>query len=1304
MRITCPGCSAEFNVDDGRIPPQGTTVRCPKCFKAVDVKPQSEAQSLDTALLGGGLPGGDDPFSGEFTQPEAMAPPPAAVPEDAPVGPGPAAAPPKQPTPAPSTARAGLPGDGLVDDVWAGAGPKDKGTEIGMPSQDPEGTQAAGGAAASESIFDADLSWSEDRPAGPEPVAADGAAAFEFEDSGVGAVPEPQAPSLGATLPLSEPVLPDVSGLGETAVAQSPDIEDLEMALAELEASSGVVSDADGDPVAAEPVPALGDDALAEGFDQLDEALAPRDEPGLGDGGGGSFAADAGFAPLDQVGGDEGFEIQRDTISQDNISGAGAGAPSREDGPRTFEGGGPTIDDIDFDSLLDDLPGDESGGDTFFVDSPEGGDEGGGGGGPAFDGPGGGSDSPFDMEEINFDNLDEFSDLGELSDTGAPSGGSAADAVEALELDMGDDMPSAARSGGGSAQVEMPAQAPGEASAVAPQRRRPKKRSATPLIVLAVLLALGVAGVFLFGDGLMQLLSGGEPPAQQGPGGPAAEQESHKRGSMEWATRADYDRRVETLEKQIELGKGNKTATEQELLWVLAWYRFSHPGAFPDTAPRAKRALALRKQYAADGTVFAKKLEAMDLAAAGSWDKAKTRFGEYVKLRNSRQDELWQSNQQTMKAMVQEDDLLEAWILAETKSSEKAREKLQVYLKKQPTSLFGLYLDALILYKQTEQAKAEAALGKVLDKYPTHVTSKILLTNIEIEQKKFDEAVTHGRELVKAAVGQKDESLEMQAYRIIVRALSLKGEPGAAELREVLEGVVAKRANAEEMVVALCRIYLAAKNHERALTTLTMCKDCVGQDYLLLLVTAMQRNEMLERALQTAQEALEKDKNNIDLLILMSEISGQTGRHNSAMDYLRDVLRLRPDHRDAAMRLAKLFLEIKQPANAREILLQAEKYNEGHLELEEMLVDINLKMNDDSGAASALRKVHKLKPDDIDVRLRLVEILVRLGNFKEAVPHFDVLAKKDLITAKLRPGYAMALREVGRMDDAMEMLKAVLKDDPADFQTARNLATIYLAKKDYFKAREYLEMARRSRSKDPEVHHLIGTCCLKIEDWECALLSYTEAVALEETNLLYRTEYAKVLFHLGETDAARRKALHGMALGQFDKIIARYESDASIPASRKDPDIYANRGQIFFTLGYYDKALKDFRQAISMDQHRVDLLLAMGDSLFHVNRRGDAKKYYREVLDTGQNLAHANFYLGKIHMVEGKSKKAKEHFLAAIDADFKKFPDAHMYLGNIYKEARFRDMAIKYYRNYLSLIPANTPQARDVRNTIERMR
>ena len=1274
MRITCPGCSAEFNVDDGRIPPQGTTVRCPKCFKAVEVTHPSETESLDSALLGGAAdveppmepfvdppmdpPLEEDPITGELSRP-GVEEPAAAIPTDASVA--------TPSSPARNTEHFAVPGGGQVDDVWAGSGdPKQRETELGMSAPEAEAPQLPAGSDA-ESIFDADLIWSEDQPAEATPPAE--------------------------AMPPGEPVQPRVSGLDETAIAASPDIEELEQALADLEASSGVVSGVEGDPVDAEP-------GQAESFDLdgLDAGMdmAPQDVQA-------SELGEEDFAPLGNVGGVEDFEIKRDTISQDDLSVdlGGLGEMDRGEAiPRKFEGGGPTIDDIDFDSLLDDLPGDESGGDTFFVDSPEGGDK----DDPAFDGPKeGGGDSPFDMEEINFDNLDEFSDIGELTDAGSADGGDASDAVEALELDMGDDVMAPQASSAAPQPQDRPGATP-TASDDTPQRRRPKKRSAMPMLALVVVLGIGVAGALMFGDGLLQLLSGDSPPAEQHEGGADTKKQAHERGSTEYATRGDYDRRVETLDKQIELGKGNKTATEEELLWVLAWYHFSYPGAFPEGAPQNARLAALRKQFAAPGTVFGKKLEAMELAAVNSWGKAKATFAEYMKLRNARQGELWQSDQQLMKAMVQEDYLLDAWILTETKHTDEARKKLVTFMEKQPTSLFGLYLEARLFYKEGELAKSEAALGKVLDKYPTHVTSKILLAEIEIEQKKFDEAVTHGRELVEAGVRSKDQTLEMRAYRIMVRALSLKGEPGRKELKDVLLKVVNKRSSAEEMVVALVRIYLDADENEKALTTLKMCKECAGQEYLLLMVQSMQRNEMLELALRTAQEALEKDKNNIDLLIVMSEISGQTGRHNSAMDYLRDVLRMRPDHLDAATRLAKLFLGIKQPANAREVLLEAEKYNEGNLSLEEMLVEINLQMNDDSGAASALRKVHLLKPDDIDVRLRLVEILVRLGNYKEAVPHFDVLSKRGLINARLRPGYAMALREVGRMDDALDMLKEVLRDDPSDYQTARNLATIYLGKKDYFKARQYLEMARRSRSNEPEVHHLIGICCLATEDMDCALRSYTMAVELEQENLLYRTEYAKVIYRLSETDEARKTGLQRMAKEQFDKIIKRYETDPSIPAADKDPDIYANRGRIFFSLGYYDKALKDFRRAVSMDQHRVDLLLAMGDSLFHVNKRNDAKKYYREVLDTGQNLAHANFYLGKTFMVEGKPKKAKAHFLASIDADFKKFPDAHRYLGNIYNEARFRDMAVKYYRNYLDLVPANSPQARDVQNTIERMR
>ncbi|MBI5495233.1 MAG: zinc-ribbon domain-containing protein, partial [Deltaproteobacteria bacterium] len=61
MRISCPQCSSQYNVDEKRIPPQGVQIKCPKCLHAFVVQaPAADAGAVP--LPGGGgavpLPGG----------------------------------------------------------------------------------------------------------------------------------------------------------------------------------------------------------------------------------------------------------------------------------------------------------------------------------------------------------------------------------------------------------------------------------------------------------------------------------------------------------------------------------------------------------------------------------------------------------------------------------------------------------------------------------------------------------------------------------------------------------------------------------------------------------------------------------------------------------------------------------------------------------------------------------------------------------------------------------------------------------------------------------------------------------------------------------------------------------------------------------------------------------------------------------------------------------------------------------------------------------------------------------------------
>ncbi len=98
MKIICPGCSSEYNVDDSRIPPEGMKATCPKCMNSwvVNVGGASPPPpAADSSLL-------DEAFTAAPVE-QAPAPPPPQQQRSAP--------PPPPPVPAQPS------GGGINDDV-----------------------------------------------------------------------------------------------------------------------------------------------------------------------------------------------------------------------------------------------------------------------------------------------------------------------------------------------------------------------------------------------------------------------------------------------------------------------------------------------------------------------------------------------------------------------------------------------------------------------------------------------------------------------------------------------------------------------------------------------------------------------------------------------------------------------------------------------------------------------------------------------------------------------------------------------------------------------------------------------------------------------------------------------------------------------------------------------------------------------------------------------------------------------------------------------------------------------------------
>ena len=1324
MKVTCPGCNANFAVDDNRIPPQGLQVRCPKCFKAIEIggaeAPSSDLEaSLGIDLSGpSGEPaeGSDDGWGElELTSPEAeplsQVPP---VQEES--GPDLGDLDPLSTSDLNMIGTYGQVGKGekpLADVVWSDDMPL--GGKAAVKEQAPE-EETSPEQPLDEGFADSPL-FTGERTA-PEPVAAEPAAA------------EPAA---------AEPAVEEPPSLDSFSFEAAADLDSGDDPFA----ADGVVGQGDEDlgggfsqPLAppaeteqlfwdeepAQPAPPEPDELEpAPAMEKLEEApdsiFAIEEQSGvfsakdIGVAGEGEDLFGDGGADSDvDLGGS--VEMTRETVAPIELQEPEqpqVPPPSEAQFEQTPMGGGPTLDDIDFASLLDDVPGGKGKEeDVFFVDTPSVPES-------EFETPK--SADSFSMEEISFDDLDSLDGGGDGD--GGGGGGDVSAEDDLFDLDMGTD----------ELQSELPAMdldlPMPDASQVRaePQgrpRHTPKKKKGVIGLVLTLIILVGGGGAAYHFGVFDSLLNTKQLPLKS----LAPKTKKTEFGPRLLGTPGAYDDQLQKLVKELEISPVHEVEISVETMWVLAWYKFLFPAAFEASKALGEKSLDAEFQKLTKtkaGSVFKAKIEAMQLAPAKEWVKADARFSEYLNLKAKKMAELLEKNQLTA-VVAREDNLLSAWFAVENGRFDEAQGLLQDLIGEKAGELYPTTLLArthagkaasLEAAGKDDEAQAERnraidRLMEVVEKYPATTDAKLLLSGLLAREDKLDQALVLAQECLDTGKKAKNLALQVQSYRSIVHLLQKKQDEDVllSTLEEMKVAVLGKKAGIEEpedLLLILCGLYIKKNRIQQALGALELCSSCDSAEFFLLHSTTYERSKLYHTAVEKAKLGHDKYPDHAGLLMMLARLSQQTGQSNSAVAYLEQVLKLKPDNLDAAVTLAKLFLELNDPSNARRVLLQAERFVESSVELQEMLAKINEAMGDDAGTISALRKLIKIKGDD-KLRKKLAKYLVKQGSYEEALIQFEVLHSKNLITQDLRQGYAKSLKATGRIQDAVDVLKELFRDDPGDREAARFLADIYLQKEDFFNAKFYLEAARRADSKNAEIHYLIGTSCLKLQEDDCAVEAFRQAVELEPEKLEYAELFANQLFKMSKGMKGKElKDAYRQARKYFDFIIARYENDPTIPKDRHNADVYFNRGKILFDTGHFAKALNDLDKALFLAKHRFDILIAFADTLYKMNRYDDALEYYQEMIDSDIDIPHAYYYRGHIFLTTGKREKAKANLLKCIAKDAKRFPDAHRFLGNIFKEKGLKKKARDHYKTFLELAGKTHPAAEEVRSALSKL-
>jgi len=251
-----------------------------------------------------------------------------------------------------------------------------------------------------------------------------------------------------------------------------------------------------------------------------------------------------------------------------------------------------------------------------------------------------------------------------------------------------------------------------------------------------------------------------------------------------------------------------------------------------------------------------------------------------------------------------------------------------------------------------------------------------------------------------------------------------------------------------------------------------------------------------------------------DIYLRTGELYAQQGALEKAVTVYKNALKLSPGLAQGHLRLGALLERLGQPAEAlQQFGLAAAAFQ---------------KADQAALALPALRRIVALAPERVVARIQLAESASLAGITDEAIREFKRAA--DFLKAQ------------GRADEYVRVAERLIFHEPDNFPVARELAAVYISRKNPRLALAKLQTAAKAAPRDPQNIQLVALALEQIDPPK-ALSIWKELAELHDG-----------AGRSGERDAALRAALSLDSADEEAGTLARQWGlrIAGVPASASD--------------------------------------------------------------------------------------------------------------------------------------------------------
>ncbi|MHA7629040.1 tetratricopeptide repeat protein [Corallococcus sp. M7] len=310
--------------------------------------------------------------------------------------------------------------------------------------------------------------------------------------------------------------------------------------------------------------------------------------------------------------------------------------------------------------------------------------------------------------------------------------------------------------------------------------------------------------------------------------------------------------------------------------------------------------------------------------------------------------------------------------------------------------------------------------------------------------------------------------------------------------------------------------------------------------------------------------------------------------------------------------------------------------------------------------------------------------LTACGKHMEAI---ELLGEKNVEVIKTTAGIALTQRKgaevQARLRDA-----AVREDNQGDLELSFLLAESYAQQKDIGNAVATLTKVLEKDAKSAKAHHALGNLYQAQGKADEAAKAYAEALAADPQHAASAVELAavellvrksnieqgaqavesalKLQDALGPAERARARGLKGVALfQQFKPKEAEAELKTALKDNPNSDFIKAQLAQVLRSQRDYDGALPLYTSLAKEDSDNLEYVDGHITALVMTGKMQDALTAVEAASKSFPNEARIAYLYGRIEDALDKPTEAEGHFKRANAADAK-LVDAGLYLGRLY--------------------------------------